>query len=556
MKNVTYSLSSFFLLILISSLTITTNINSQSWNAISTGTNGVINAAIVFNGELVAAGSFTTAGGSSRSNIARWNGTTWNALGSGTNDTVFALAIYNGQLVAAGAFTTAGGVGCNRIARWNGTTWTSFGIGANNTIYTVGFYGTYLRVGGKFTTIGGVLINRIGRWDGTNWSAMGTGTDNDVYSMTQFGNDLVLGGIFTTAGGVTANRIVRYNLTSGAWTALGTGVDNNAVLSLGVFNNNLYVGGNFTLIGGVTINNLARWSGTNWNTVGTGTNGTVRSMYTNGNTSLFVGGDFTTANGVTVNCLGNYNGTTFTAFGAGITGGTPTVKAMTVWSNVAIAAGLFTTAGASLVSANNVAGWGALPTFPILVSPADGAIGLSLTPLLTWQAVSGATTYGVQVSTNANFTTTIINLTSIALPQYQITSGALQNNTVYFWRVNASNGLGTSGWSQIRFFTTALTGIIKNEEIPLKFNLYQNYPNPFNPVTKIIFDLPANNESSTLKLSVYNVNGEIVAVLLNTEYIAGKWEIDFNASDLASGIYLYKIEAGKFEQTNKMILVK
>jgi hypothetical protein len=554
MKQGIKCLKPFFLILF--SFLLTFNIYSQSWNAFGSGTNGIINAAIVFNNELIVAGSFTTAGGVTRNNIARWSGTAWNSLGTGTNDTVFALAIFNSQLIAAGAFTTAGGVSCNRIASWNGSSWSPLGIGANSSIYAISNIGAYLRAGGRFSTIGGIGVNNIARWDGVNWTAMGTGTNAVVYAFCQFGNDLIIGGAFTSAGGITANRIVRYNLTSGAWATVGAGIDNNAVYAVGTFNNNLYVGGNFTLIGGITINNIARWTGTNWNNLGTGTNGIVRSMYTNGNASIIIGGGFTTANGGTVNCLTNYNGTTFSAFGNGITGGTPQVRTITNWSNVLIAAGSFTTAGASLIGANNVAGWGAIPAAPILVSPSDGANGITVTPLLTWQAVSLASSYGLQMATNANFTSTIINVASILQTQYQVTAGSLQYNTVYFWRVNASNGLGTGAWSLVRFFTTALTGIIKNEEIPLRFSLYQNYPNPFNPVTRIKFDLPINNESSSLKLSVYSIDGEKVADILNTEYTAGAWEIDYNAASLASGIYLYKIEAGKYTQTNKMILIK
>jgi flagellar hook assembly protein FlgD len=87
-------------------------------------------------------------------------------------------------------------------------------------------------------------------------------------------------------------------------------------------------------------------------------------------------------------------------------------------------------------------------------------------------------------------------------------------------------------------------------------DLYQNYPNPFNPVTKIKFDLPRVKGNSSLKVEVYNVNGELVTELLNTDYAAGRWELSFDATNLASGIYFYKISASQFNQTRKMILVK
>ncbi|GJQ62872.1 MAG: hypothetical protein SCALA702_19250 [Melioribacteraceae bacterium] len=89
--------------------------------------------------------------------------------------------------------------------------------------------------------------------------------------------------------------------------------------------------------------------------------------------------------------------------------------------------------------------------------------------------------------------------------------------------------------------------------IPSEFNLTQNYPNPFNPTTNITFAIP---ENGNVKLSVYNMLGEEIAVLINGYREAGNYEVTFNASALNSGIYLYKIEAGNFVNIKKMMLVK
>ncbi len=97
-------------------------------------------------------------------------------------------------------------------------------------------------------------------------------------------------------------------------------------------------------------------------------------------------------------------------------------------------------------------------------------------------------------------------------------------------------------------------GISQNgSEIPVSFALYQNYPNPFNPVTKIRFDLP---KSSNVKLTVFDVLGREVKVLANQNIEAGKFEIDFNASALTSGIYFYTITSNNFTLTKKMMLLK
>ena len=91
-------------------------------------------------------------------------------------------------------------------------------------------------------------------------------------------------------------------------------------------------------------------------------------------------------------------------------------------------------------------------------------------------------------------------------------------------------------------------------DVPKTFSLSQNYPNPFNPTTKIRFAVP---KTANVTLQVYDITGKVVATLINNVTVtAGNKEIDYNASNLASGIYFYRINAGTFTDTKKMILVK
>jgi hypothetical protein len=89
--------------------------------------------------------------------------------------------------------------------------------------------------------------------------------------------------------------------------------------------------------------------------------------------------------------------------------------------------------------------------------------------------------------------------------------------------------------------------------VPVQFELKQNYPNPFNPTTTISWQSPVGSHQT---LKVYDVLGNEVATLVNEYREAGRYEVTFDASNLASGMYLYRLQSGSFVETKKMILIK
>jgi hypothetical protein len=90
-------------------------------------------------------------------------------------------------------------------------------------------------------------------------------------------------------------------------------------------------------------------------------------------------------------------------------------------------------------------------------------------------------------------------------------------------------------------------------EAPALFELKQNYPNPFNPNTVISYQLPVSGD---VTLKVYDVLGNEVATLADEYKPAGSYEVEFSADDLTSGIYFYKLQAGSYSETKKMILIR
>ncbi len=123
------------------------------------------------------------------------------------------------------------------------------------------------------------------------------------------------------------------------------------------------------------------------------------------------------------------------------------------------------------------------------------------------------------------------------------------------WFINNDTGFiaGDSGLLLVTY-NGGVTSLIQNSQsIPVHFTLDQNYPNPFNPSTKIKFDIP---RSSFVKLTVHDILGREAAKLVNEDLSAGSYEYEFDGTGLNSGVYFYRIEAGEYMETRRMVLLK
>ena len=162
----------------------------------------------------------------------------------------------------------------------------------------------------------------------------------------------------------------------------------------------------------------------------------------------------------------------------------------------------------------------------------------------------------------------VLFFVTTALPQYQITNSAISNggNIISNSNNNIVSTVGeafigkssnTVNQNQMGFWyvyqQSTITDVENEETIPTVFKLEQNYPNPFNPSTKIKFAVP---EKSNVLIKVYDILGSEVVTLVNQEMDAGWYENNFNAAGLSSGVYLFRMEAGNFISTKKMVLLR
>ncbi|MBK8944280.1 MAG: T9SS type A sorting domain-containing protein [Ignavibacteriae bacterium] len=106
--------------------------------------------------------------------------------------------------------------------------------------------------------------------------------------------------------------------------------------------------------------------------------------------------------------------------------------------------------------------------------------------------------------------------------------------------------------NQFGFYETDVMPIIDHYE------LFQNYPNPFNPTTTIKYSIPSSvqSEKSNVKLIIYDVLGKEIETLVNENKSPGNYEVNFNASNFAAGVYYYQLKTGDFVKTKKMVLMK
>ncbi len=201
----------------------------------------------------------------------------------------------------------------------------------------------------------------------------------------------------------------------------------------------------------------------------------------------------------------------------------------------------------------------AAPAAPSLVAPASAAASVNRAARFIWKASVNANKYRLQVGLDNAFVTVVTD--TLVLDTTAVLAKALDANTDYYWRVNAQNYGGAGAWSAAQLFTTGTLLAVEEpkEGLPGEFALLQNYPNPFNPSTIIRYDVP---KSAHVKIMIYDILGREVATLVNGTLAPGRFNATWNASGLATGVYIYRMEgtpadgSKSFTEVKKLMLIK
>jgi hypothetical protein len=188
-------------------------------------------------------------------------------------------------------------------------------------------------------------------------------------------------------------------------------------------------------------------------------------------------------------------------------------------------------------------------TTPVELTSFSGAAATNGVKL-TWATATETNNKGFEIQKSTDGKTysevgfVVGSGTSAHVKSYSFTDANSNKSGVVYYRLKQIDYDGTSVLSN---------AIQVNAGVPLAFALNQNYPNPFNPTTKISYSVPT---TGLVTLKVYNITGEEVATLVNEVKAPGNYNIDFNASKLASGVYFYKMTSNNFMQVKKLSLLK
>lgn len=586
--------------------------DGSNWQQVGTGLNGPVIAIAPYKDGVIAGGSFTSSGSTEVNRIAYWDGVQWNPMGGGfDNGTVQAIAVQNDRIFAGGmnvqntgsesphvgvwfynedgeTWVPAGGSfnsefytlnfyndeliaggwffdienGIQNVASFDGDSWKPLGerkpggLGMNSSVYSMYNHDEYLYVGGAFTLAGDEGARRIVRWDGEKWEPVGEGFNSNVWSIIEYNDELIAGGFFTHSGETTLNRIARWD--GEGWQPMGEGFD-GWLITLAKFNNSLIAGGNFFYSGTVRVDRIARWDGEDWSPMGEGFNGWVRDLIVY-NDELIAGGGFTESGGTPMNRIARWNGEEWQPMGEGFNG---IVEALYIYNGELIAGGDFTQSG--MANINRIARWDGENWQPV----GEGVDGRVRTLIEYNDELLAAGDFTGTGETTVDKLTPWDNGGESGVNRlarwdgekwHRIGSGlsaSVYDLAVYGEYLYIGGSFQTAGGkASARFARWHPDPVSVDDAItaqPESYALFQNYPNPFNPATMIGYRLPV---SGPVRITVHDMLGREIATLTDEYKPAGMHEIEFDATAFSSGVYIYRLQAGEYVESRKLVLIK
>ena len=448
------------------------------------------------------------------------NGNSWNPVDSGLANTNVSVLAVSGSRLFAG--TQGGGVYLSTNA---GTSWNSGNNGLAGGVNVLAFAASGLNLFAG-TNGDGVFVSTN---HGTSWSVTTNPgfTNNVVNALAVSGANLFAGG----PGGVSlsTNNGASWNAVDSGLTTYSTDFFGNPVIttsiaySFGISGNNIFAGTNGNVF-------LSTDNGTTWNidTAGMGGPGNVTAF-------AFAGANLLAAaeNGM---YLSTNNGTSWSPVNLGSGAAYETL----VQPYAVVASGNDLFAGGSWgidLSTDNGSSWNPVDS-GLAYGPNISAVAISGTDILAGDQYG----QGVYLSDNNGATWSTVN------------SGFSTNPAIYALTISGSNVVAGTANGVWTVPLSQVAAVSKNKSaLPEAFSLSQNYPNPFNPTTVISYQVPVSGQ---VTLKVYDMLGREIATLVNNKESAGSYSVKFDGSRLASGVYFYRLQAGSFSQTKKLLLMK
>lgn len=468
--------------------------------------------------------------------------------GNGVNGNIYDAKIFDNKLYVVGEFSLAGNQPCKNIAVYDfyRQEWSDVGIYSltdpaqqvkeiDNKIYTIEVDSNYIYIGGEFTQLKNQNIYGLAKYDikQKKWMSITNETASNYFGVVKSlkldSNNLYIGGNFIrTVGDVYLKNIAMYSISENKLFSIGVGEKNGTNSTVNTIlkkDNYIYVAGLFTSAGNILANNIARYNTTTnqWEKLGdagyNGTNGEINTLFIDDN-KLYVGGNFTSTNNLLTDNFAVYdlasnkwlNNSIF--FSSGFNKKVNTINKI---SNKLFFGGDFT--GIHQIGNNETYYY---TNYYDLASQ-------------NWQPIASESGNG----TNSEVNKILFH----------------NNNLILLGNFESVNSPVTlPSWHIAMYQSPSITSNYEyKNNLSKNFELLNNYPNPFNAQTKIKFYLPKNMD---IKLYVYDLNGKLVTNKVVNNLPQGTNEIDFDATNLSSGIYLYQIKAGYQIKSSKMILLK